>query len=51
MMGSLVRKNKKTKATVSNMNSEGKPRVKGKFVIIPPEKVEADRCHAYAYMF
>lgn len=48
-MGALLSKNSKPKAT--NSDNSGKSRVKGKFVIIPADKVEADRCRAYAYTF
>jgi len=47
-MGSVVKKNKQSKAA---NGKDPKPKMVGLFVVIPPDKVKADRCTAYAYIF
>jgi hypothetical protein len=47
-MGSVVKKNKQSKAT---SGKDAKPKMVGRFVVIPSDKVKADRCSAYAYIF
>lgn len=47
-MGNIVKNKKQSKALSSK---DTKPRMVGKFVVIPADKVKADRCAAYAYIF
>jgi len=47
-MGAVTKKFNKTKNAVASIK---KTSSKGRFVVIPADKVEADRCRAYAYIF